>query len=41
VLSQIRRDQQERDRRCLARRSLTIRQKDRIRSAMARAEASG
>jgi transposase len=41
VLSQIRRDQQERDRQRLARRSLTTRQKDRIRSAMARAEASG
>ena len=41
VLSQIRRDQQERDRQRLARRSLTNRQKTRIRSAAARANASG
>lgn len=41
VLSQIRRDQQERDRRQLARRSLTHRQKNRIRSATAQASASG
>ncbi len=41
VLSKIRRDQQERDRQRLARRSLTNRQKTRIRSAAARASASG
>ncbi len=41
VLSKIQRDQQERDRQRLSRRSLTIRQKNRIRSAAARAEASG
>ena len=41
VLSKIRRDQQERDRKRLARRSLTIRQKNRIRSAVARASATG
>ena len=41
VLSKIRHDQQERDRQRLARRSLTNRQKDRIRSAAARADASG
>ena len=41
VLSQIRRDQQERDRQLLNRRGLSIRQKNRIRSAAARAEASG
>jgi transposase len=40
VLSKIRHDQQERDRQRLARRSLTRRQKDRIRSAAARADAS-
>ena len=41
VLSKIRHDQQERDRQRLARRSLTNRQKDRIRNAAARADASG
>ncbi len=41
VLSTIRRDQQERDRQRLARRRLTIREKNRIRSAAARANASG
>ena len=41
VLSKIQRDQQERDRQRLARRSLTIRQKNRIRSAAARVDASG
>ncbi len=40
VLSEIRRDQQERDRQRLARRSLTNLQKSRIRSAAARADAS-
>jgi len=40
VLSKIRSDQQERDRQRLARRSLTIRQKNRIRTATARADAS-
>ena len=40
VLSMIQRDQQERDRQRLARRSLTIRQKDRIRGAAARADAA-
>jgi hypothetical protein len=41
VLSKIRSDQQERDRRRLSKRSLTIRQKDRIRVAMERADAAG
>jgi len=41
VLSKIQRDQQERDRQRLARRSLSIRQKNRIRGAVARADASG
>ncbi len=41
VLSKIRRDQQERDRQRLANRRLTIRQKNRIRDAVARADASG
>ncbi len=41
VLSKIRRDQQERDRQRLASRRLTIRQKNRIRGAMTRADASG
>jgi transposase len=41
VLSKIRSDQQERDRRRLSKRSLTIRQKDRIRVAMTRADAAG
>lgn len=41
VLSKIRHDQQERDRQRLARRSLTNRQKDRIRAAIAQADASG
>jgi len=40
VLSKIRRDQQERDRQRLASRRLTIRQKNRIRAAMTRADAS-
>ena len=40
VLSKIQRDQQERDRQRLARRSLTIRQKNRIRGAAARTDAS-
>jgi transposase len=40
VLSKIQHDQQERDRQRLARRSLTIRQKNRIRGAAARADAS-
>jgi len=40
VLSQIRRDQQERDRQRLARRSLTTRQKNRIRGVALRADAS-
>jgi len=40
VLSKIRVDQQERDRQRLARRALTLRQKDRIRTAAARANAS-
>jgi transposase len=39
VLSQIRRDQQERDRQLLDRRRLSIRQKNRIRAAAARADA--
>jgi hypothetical protein len=39
VLSQIRQNQQERDRKRLANRRLTIRQKNRIRAAMARADA--
>jgi hypothetical protein len=37
VLAQIQRDQQERDRQRLASRSLTLRQKERIRAAQARA----
>ncbi len=41
VLSKIQRDQQERDRQRLARRSLTIRQKNRIRGAAVRADAPG
>jgi hypothetical protein len=41
VLSKIRSDQQERDRPRLTRRSLTNLQKSRIRSAAARADASG
>ncbi len=41
VLSKIRRDQQERDRQRLARRSLTMRQKNRIRGVAVRADASG
>jgi hypothetical protein len=41
VLSKIRRGQQERDRKRLTSRSLTSRQKNRIRVAMARADASG
>ena len=41
VLSKIRCDQQARDRQLLARRSLTTRQKSRIRAAMTRADASG
>ncbi len=41
VLSKIRCDQRERDRQRLASRKLTIRQKHRIRGAMARADASG
>jgi len=41
VLSKIRGDQQERDRQRLASRKLTTRQKNRIREAMARADASG
>jgi len=41
VLSKIRSDQQERDRQRLARGSLTSRQKNRIRVAMAQADASG
>ena len=40
VLSQIRSDQQERDRQRLANRNVTLRQKDRIRAAIARAAAS-
>ena len=39
ALSQIRRDQQKRDRQLLASRNLTIRQKNRIRAAAARADA--
>ena len=41
VLGKIRSDQQERDRQRLASRKLTIRQKNRIREAMARTNASG
>ncbi len=41
VLSKIQRDQQERDRQRLARRSLTTRQKNRIRGVAVRADASG
>ncbi len=41
VLSKIRRDQQERDRKRLASGRLTIRQKNRIRGAMTRADAAG
>ena len=41
VLSKIRRDQQERDRQRLARRSLTMRQKNRIQGVAVRADASG
>jgi transposase len=41
VLNKIQRDQQERDRQRLARRSLTIRQKNQIRGAAVRADASG
>ena len=41
VLSKIQRDQQERDRQRLARRSLTIRQKNRIRDAAVRVDAAG
>ncbi len=41
VLSKIRSDQQERDRQRLASRSLTGRQKNRIRVAMAQTDASG
>ena len=41
VMNKIQRDQQERDRQLLARRSLTKRQKSRIRSAAAQANASG
>ena len=41
VLSKIQHDQQERDRQRLTRRSLSIRQKNRIRDAAARADASG
>jgi len=40
TLTKIQRDQQERDRQRLARRSLTIRQKNRIRDAAARADAA-
>jgi hypothetical protein len=40
VLAQIQRDQQERDRKRLASRSLTLRQKERIRATQARAEAA-
>ena len=40
VLSQIRSDQQARDRQRLANRNVTLRQKDRIRAAIARAAAS-
>ena len=41
VLSKIRSDQQERDRQRLARRSLSVREKNRIRVAVAQADASG
>ena len=41
VLSKIQRDQQERDRQRLARRTLTLRQKNQIRAAAAQADAAG
>ena len=41
VLSKIRIDQQERDRQRLARRTLTLRQKNQIRAAAAQADAAG